>query len=108
MINGHETMTCTGKPCLSNEVGDVFIDGTFKCFFQMYNIHGLCNGHYVPLVFMLLPGKSESIYHSMWSAIRSLCERCNFTFGPTTVHIDFKVVVHIVLKNAQCMLKNEL
>ena len=27
----------------------------------------VCNGHYVPLVFM--PGKSESIYNSMCSAI---------------------------------------
>ena len=43
-------------------------------FLEVYNIHGLCNGHYVSLVFMLLSGKSESIYHSMWSAIRSLCE----------------------------------
>ena len=57
----------------------------------MYNIHGLCNGHYVPLVFMLLPGKSESIYRSMWSATISLCE--NLTLEPTTVHIDFKVHV---------------
>ena len=66
MISGSETMTC-----LCSEVSDVFIDGTFKCcakfFLQMYNIHGLCSGHgrhYVPLVFMLLPGKSESIYRS--------------------------------------------
>ena len=37
--------------------------------------HGLCNGHYVPLVFILLPEKSESIYRSMWIAITSLFER---------------------------------
>ena len=85
MISGHEGMTCTGKPCLSDEVSDVFIDGTFKCFLLMYNIHGLCNGHYGPIVFMLLPGKSESIYRSMRSAIRSLCERPNLTLEPTTL-----------------------
>ena len=66
MISGRETMTCTG-----NGVSD----GTLKCrakfFLQMYNINGLCSGHYVPLAFVLLPGKSESIYGSMWSAIRS-------------------------------------
>ena len=89
VISGREMMTCTGKQCLSYEVSDVFIDGTFKCFLQLYNIHGLCKGHYVPLVFMLLPGKSESIYRSMWSAIRSLCERGNLTLEPTTVHIEF-------------------
>ena len=65
---------------------------------------------------MLLPGKSESIYHvkwhstlpfSMWSAIRSLCERCELTLVPTTVLKDFEVDMHTVLKNAQCTFKNE-
>ena len=63
---------------------------------------------YVPLVFMLLPGKSESIYRSMWSAIRSLCERRNLTLEPTTMHIDFEVAMHTVLQNAQCTFKNKL
>ena len=79
----------------------------FKCTIYTCK-HGLCNVHYVPLVIMLLPGKSESIYHSMWSAIRSLCERCNLTFEPTPVHIDFEVAMHTVLKNAHCTFKNEL
>ena len=57
---------------------------------------------------MLLPVKSESIYRSMWSAIRSLCERCDLTLEPTTVHIDFEVAMHTVLKKAQCTFKNEL
>ena len=73
----------------------------------MYNIHGLCNGHYVPLVFMLLLGKSECIYGSLWSAIRSLFERC-LTLEPTTVHIDFEVAKHTVLKNAQCTFKKRV
>ena len=74
----------------------------------MYNIHGLCSGHYVPLVFMLLPEKSESIYPSMWSALRSLCGRSNLTLEPTTLHIDFEVTIHTVLKIAQCTFKDEL
>ena len=69
-----------------------------KVFLQIYNTHGLCNGHFVPLVFMLLPGKSEIIYRSMWSAIRFLCERRNLTID----HIYFEVTIHTVLKNAQC------
>ena len=72
----------------------------------MYNIQGLCNGHYVPVVSMLLPGMSESMYRSMWSAMRSLCERHNLTLQPITVH--FEVATHTVLKNAQCTFKNEL
>ena len=56
----------------------------------------------------MLPRKSESIYCSMWSAIRSLCERRNLTLEPTTVHIDFEVAMYTVLKNAQYTFKNEL
>jgi len=45
---------------------DIFIDGTFKCcakfFLQLYSIHGLLNGHYVPLVFTLLCDKSQTTY----------------------------------------------
>ena len=99
---------------MCNEVSDVSIDGTFKCcaksFLQMYNVHGLCNEHYlfVPLVSMLLPGKSESIYRRMWSAIRSFCDIRNLTLGPTNVQIEFEVAMHIVLKNAQCTFKSEL
>ena len=59
MISGLET----GKQCMCNEVSDYFIDGTVKCFLKMYNIPGLCNRHYVPFVLVVLPVKSESIYH---------------------------------------------
>ena len=40
----------------------------------MYNIHGLENGHYVPLVFTLLSGKSELVYRKMWTSVASLCK----------------------------------
>ena len=45
---------------------------------------------------MLLLEKSES---------RSLCERRNLTIEPTSVHIDFEVAMHTVLKNYQCTFK---
>ena len=75
-----------------------------KFFLQLYNIYG----HYVPIVLVLLVGKSDIIYRSIRSAIRSFCERHISTFEPTTVHINFEVAMHIVLKNAKCTFKNEL
>jgi hypothetical protein len=39
-----------------NEVDTIYIDGTFKYypqfFLQMFTIHGLKNGHYIPLIFL--------------------------------------------------------
>ena len=61
--------------------------------------------HYVPFVLVFLPGKSDIIYRSMWSAIRCLCEIHNSTIEPPTVHINFEVAMHTVLKNAQCTFK---
>ena len=67
-------------------------------------------GHYVPFVLVFLPGKSDIIYCtcSMWSVIRSLCEKHNSTLEPTTFHITFEVAMHTVLTNAQCTFKNDL
>ena len=71
-------MTCTGNRVCATKLVTfalMVLSNVVQSYFQMYSIHGLCNEHYVPLVFMLLPGKPESIYHSMLSAVRSLCER---------------------------------
>ena len=43
---------------------------TSRYFCQLYTIHGLKNGNYVPLVFCLLPSKTEICYNiAMWSLI---------------------------------------
>lgn len=51
--------TATNMKCLCNDIGELFIDGTFKCcaryFYQLYTIHGGKNGNYVPLLYALLP-----------------------------------------------------
>jgi hypothetical protein len=79
-------------------VTDLFIDGTFKScskhFFQLYTIHGGKNGHYLPLVFALLPSKSEQCYNKMWSLlINSCCERY-LQLKPAVFHIDFERAMH--------------
>ena len=68
--------TVQSMDCLC-DVGELFIDGTFKCrpkyFYQLYSIHGCKNGNYVTLVFTLLPSKSEECYLKMWSFIQNSC-----------------------------------
>ena len=96
--------SCTSNlRCLCNEVQEIFIDGTFKCcskyLLQMYNIHGLKNGHYVSLVFTLLSGKSELVYRKMWTLVASLCKGLDLNLSPETIHIDFEVAMHNVLRD---------
>ena len=72
--NGIIVFTCNSNlTCLCNDISDIFVDGTFKyCtkfFHQLYIIHGCKNGHYVPLVFALLPANTELCYRDLWTKI---------------------------------------
>ena len=52
-------------------------DGTFSycphLFDQLYTIMIYRAGHYIPLVHVGLPGKSEVIYTQMWTLLKELC-----------------------------------
>ena len=56
-------------------------DGTFnstpKLYMQLYNIQGLYQGHFVPLVFATLPDKSANTYFDMFSIIKTLNLICS-------------------------------
>lgn len=53
-----------------------FADGTFSCspkiFTQLYTIHSIINTSVVPLVYVLLPDKTEDTYHRMFIALNSI------------------------------------
>lgn len=87
-----------------NEAEEIFVDGTFKScpkfFYQMYSVHGLKNGHFLPLVFALLPGKSENVYKNLWDCILSACSDLQLQLQPQVIHIDFEVAMHNVLRTA--------
>ncbi|CAG2193079.1 unnamed protein product [Mytilus edulis] len=87
--NGIIIFTCTTNlECLCY-VEEIFMDGTFKfCpkfFKQLYTIHGFKNGNYIPLVFILLTGKSEEIYHHCFTKLVEVCDDRNLTLKPKTV-----------------------
>jgi hypothetical protein len=73
---------------------EIFADGTYKCcpkyFKQLYTIHGFKNGRYIPLVFCLLPSKSEACYRKMFSLLDDSCKRFN---------LDFEDRMHVTVTN---------
>lgn len=78
-------------------------DGTFrycpKFFLQIYTIHAVINQHFVPLVFALLPDKTEATYTKMLCIIRDTCRDLQFNFAPTSIMLDFEFAVHNAVRN---------
>lgn len=101
---GLVVLSCTTNlEFLTSNAEEIYIDGTFKCcpkfFYQLYTIHGLCNGHYIPLVYALLPGQSEEIYRNMWSCLIDICSARNLLLKPSVIHADFEVAMLTVLRD---------
>ena len=78
------------------------MDGTFKCaakyFTQLYTLHGFQNGHYIPLVFALLNGKTENAYRILLNQIISLCSGHGLIFNPEYMNVDFEAPVLNVIR----------
>ena len=80
----------------------ILVDGTFKyCptfFLQLYTIHGTENGHYMPLVYCLLPNKAQNTYMKMLSIIKDCCTERDLQIKCRTFHADFEKAVHNSIK----------
>lgn len=66
------------------------IDGTFKTcptlFCQLFVIHALIDSKAVPLVYALLPNKSEGIYVELFNTLKTLDAKLK----PETILVDFE------------------
>ena len=65
-----------------------------RYFYQLYTIHEGKNGIYIPLVFGILPAKTEICYQKMWILITDHCAQKNLVLVPKTIHIDFEKAMH--------------
>lgn len=95
-------LTCeTNLKFLADSTEEIFVDGTFKScpkyFFQLYSIHGMKNGHFIPLVFALLPGKTEEIYRLMWTSLINICSSKNLVIKVPVIHVDFEYAMYKIL-----------
>jgi hypothetical protein len=78
-----------------------FIDGTFKTcpplFKQLYTVHGnLLGDNLIPLVYMLLPGKSEEIYRRAFTLLREILGE---GIKVKTVRCDFEKAAHNAIES---------
>ncbi|KAF0757884.1 Uncharacterized protein FWK35_00013416 [Aphis craccivora] len=98
LINDEEKhiiiFTCESNMGFLCEIDDLYMDGTFKYaarfFMQMFTIHGIKNGHYIPLVFCLLPDKNMNTYINTFKFIVDKCSSIHLRLLPKSVNIDFE------------------
>jgi len=90
--------SCNTNLKLLSEIDTIYMDGTFKfCprfFTQMFTIHILKNGHYIPIIFCLFLNKSYETYVYTFNKINSLLNDFNIQFSPKWVTIDFEMAIH--------------
>ncbi|XP_064483053.1 uncharacterized protein LOC135395896 [Ornithodoros turicata] len=95
---GVVVLSCASNVSFLCTLDKIFMDGTFrsctKYFKQLFTIHGLRNGIYVPLVFSLLPSKEETRYLKVMQFVKQAAAEAGKTFEPTTVVVDFETAIH--------------
>lgn len=72
----------------------IYCDGTFytcpSVFHQIYTIHIQIDGIMYPVVYALLPSKSEQVYTRFFNLVQRTMITNNLPFSPTTVLMDFE------------------
>jgi hypothetical protein len=62
--------SCKTNLQFHSSIDALYVDGTFKSapkfFHQLLTIHGLRNGHYLPLAFFLLTNKHQTSYEDVF------------------------------------------
>ncbi len=94
----------------------IYCDGTFytcpTIFHQIYTIHVQLDGVMYPVVYALLPGKSQQIYQRLFSLLKTDMTDINLQLTPTTVFMDFETAaqnaIRSVIPNIQVNLTIEL
>jgi len=90
----HYVWSCRAYSVIT-QGAEIFADGTSKTcvnlYEQLYIIRACVNGHYLPLVFCLLTGKTEQHYVQLWRTIRDRVQLYSFHFQARTANFDFEI-----------------
>ena len=72
----------------------IYGDGTFYTsptqFHQLYTLHTTVHGVMYPLVFALLPGKSEQTYDRFFTLLKAACQQRGLQLSPQAFFTDFE------------------
>jgi hypothetical protein len=75
--------SCKTNLQFHSSIDVLYVDWTFKSgpkfFHQLFTIHGLSNGHYVPLAYFLLVKKLQTSYEDVFSHTVSQTEKLGMT-----------------------------
>lgn len=100
--SGLVIFSCTSNLTFLNKCDKIYMDGTFKyCtkfWLQLFTIHGIENGRYVPLIFCLLPNKQEETYCILFRTIREKCLEQHLCFQPNHFVVDFERAIHNAIR----------
>lgn len=76
----------------------IYLDGTFnycpQFFCQFFTIHGYYNGHYIPLIFSLLPNKRSETYQKLFNIVKAICINNSVTLDISEIVVDFEKGIH--------------
>lgn len=93
--------SCASNLTFLSKLETIYVDGTFKyCtkfFNQLFTVHGLENGHYVPLAFFLLSNKFVDSYATALNCLKAECQKLNLNFNPRIVYADFERAIHAAI-----------
>lgn len=97
-------LSCSSNLSFLSTVSNWYVDGTFeycpRFFTQLFTIHGLKNGHYIPLVFCLLEDKKSSSYYLVFKYIIEECIKLNCPVSPKVITSDFEISIHNGIRKA--------
>ena len=75
----------------------IYGDGTFytcpDVFTQLYTFHTYVDGTMYPLVYALLPGKSETVYTKFLTLLKQACDQHQLQLQPSTIFLDYEIAI---------------
>jgi hypothetical protein len=81
-----------------SSINVIYVGGTFKSapkfIQQLFTIHGLSTGHYVPLAFLLLANKHQTSYQDVFRHMILEAAKLGVNVFRTIVDADFETAIH--------------